>query len=194
MMGHVRKPGCRRRSRALSRRPQRPAARGGGGDRGASIGPRRRRHRQDPGIDHQARPYRGIRPGVAEPDPRGDLHQQGGARDARSRRRADRRCGRWAVDRHLPRSGGTHAQTARGGGGAPPGLHHPRRRRPDPPGQVSGRGCQHRFEPLARAVAARGNPAFQGSRAGAGEGFDGGRRGNRRRPDRTALHQPIGTG
>ena len=76
---------------ALSRRPEPGAAGGGGGARRAGAGARRRRHRQDPGADHPHRAPAQHRAGAAEPDPRGHLHQQGGARDEGAGRRAGRR-------------------------------------------------------------------------------------------------------
>ena len=167
MMGHVRKPGYRCRSHSLSRRPQRQAARGRRGDRGAAPGAGRGRHRQDAGIDYQARPYRDVGARLAEPDPRRDLHQQGGARDARQGRRTDRRCGRRTVDRHLSRAGGTYPAAARGSGGTSPGLHHPRRRRSDPAGQVPRGSSRYRFESLAGAVPACRDRPFQEPRVGA---------------------------
>ena len=71
----------------LFARPQPAAARGGADHRRAGAGPRRRRHRQDRGADRPARPPHRHPPRLAVRDPRRHLHQQGGARDARARRR-----------------------------------------------------------------------------------------------------------
>src|SRR5260370_558052 len=75
---------------ALSRDLEPGAGRRGAGARRAAAGAGRRRHRQDPGADHPAVPPDPDAPRLAVADPGRDLHEQGGARDARAHRRPDR--------------------------------------------------------------------------------------------------------
>ena len=58
--------------------------------------------RQDAGPDRPHRPSHRHRPRQAARDSGGHLHQQGGARNARARRRPDRRRRGHAVDGHVP--------------------------------------------------------------------------------------------
>ncbi len=97
---------------------------------------------------------------MAERDPGGHLHQQGGARDEDPRRPdggAD--CRGNAVAWNLSFDRGENPAAARRAGRAQARLHHPRRRRSDPPAQATAGSREHRREALAGARARR--PARQ---------------------------------
>ena len=141
---------------SLSGRPQSRAARGGGDAGRPGSGAGRRRHRQNPRSDDENRPHPQHGPGASEPDPRGHLHQQGGARDEGARRPHGRPGGRGhAVDGHLPRHRREDAAPPRRAGRAEERLHHPGRRRPDPADETAVGGRAPRREAMAGADAGR---------------------------------------
>ena len=70
--------------RRLPDPPEPRAARRRRDRRRPAAGAGRRRHRQDPRADHPLRPHPADRPRLPQPGPGRHLHQQGGARDART--------------------------------------------------------------------------------------------------------------
>ena len=154
--GRSRAGAARRCVHGPSRRAERGAAPGRDPRGRAAAGAGRRRHRQDARADHAHRPSADHRPRPALADPGRHLHQQGGARNARSRREPDRRRGRRHVARHLPLDRRARAAPPCRAGRAEEQLHHPRHRRPDAADQAAAAGRGHRRQEMAgpRAVAA----------------------------------------
>ena len=156
-LGHVsevpRTPVARAR---VSRGPEPAAARGGADDRRPGAGPRRRGHGQDRRADRPARPPDRHPQGLAQPDPRRDLHQQGRARDEGARVRNLRRRDRGhALARHLPLGRRADAPQPCRARRPPVQFHHPRHRRPAARAQAADQRRQPRREALARAPARR---------------------------------------
>ena len=82
-------------------------------------------------------------------NPRRHLHQQGGARNARARRRADRRRRGPAVDGHVPFDRRQDAAPPRRARRPQAELHHSRHRRSAAPAQADPAGREYRREALA---------------------------------------------
>ena len=178
---------------ALSRRAERRAARRGRGARRPGVGARRRRHRQDPRAHDAHRPHPEPRPRAPRGDSRGDLHQQGRARDEGPHRQTARPHGRGhAVARHVPRHLRKNPAAACRARRAQTGFHYPRRRRSDPPHQADPAGREHRREALAGAAARQHDRQLEEPRAHARPGAGGRSPELRRRPGSEALRRPSG--
>ena len=142
------------RRHAHHRAAQRRAARRGDRRGRPRAGARRRGKREDPGARPPRRVARRDRAGASFRDPRGDLHQQGGARDAGAHRGDSRAAHRGDVGRHVPRHRPSLPPRPPGGGGVRGVVPDRRQRRP-----VPSRAPPHaRDEPGRRELAAAAGP------------------------------------